>query len=54
LAVEKVLQRSPRIRKELRQMQNLTKDLNNVQFGPRKATVKNILSKSQHQNWLIL
>jgi hypothetical protein len=52
--VESVLQRSSRIRREFRQMQKLTKDLNNVQFGPSKATVKNIISRSQNQNWLIL
>ncbi|HMP30732.1 MAG TPA: hypothetical protein PKD85_14095 [Saprospiraceae bacterium] len=53
-AVEQILQKSSRIKRELRQMQLLSKSLNQLHLGPKQSTVKTIINRSKNQDWLIL
>ena len=54
VAVESVLKRSSRIRKEFRQLKTLKSNLNSLQMGPKTSVVNTILERSSRNNWMWL
>ena len=52
VAVESVLKRSSRIRKEFKQLQKLKSNLNNLPIGPKPSVLDAILERSSRNNWM--
>jgi hypothetical protein len=53
-AVESVLKRNSRIRKEFRQLKTLKSNLNNLHMGPKVSVVNTILERSARNHWMWL
>ena len=54
LAVESVLKRSSRVRREFRQLQKLKLGMNTVHQGPKSSTLNTILERSACSKWMWL